>query len=403
MKHLYPVGIVLLGVCAGLFAYQSIASAPYAVYPDTPGVAQMNMPDGDLFHQERKEKDALSAAQLPLGSVEVVHIDTPDSVRALYMSSWVAGTPSIRNRVIKTIESEGLNAVVIDIKDATGKVSFMGISGLVGQYNSYSTRVRDMAKFIRELHEKGIYVIGRVAVFQDPLAAEYDPSTAVQTASGDIWVDRNKLSWVDPSSEAHWKYIASIARESYSIGFDEINLDYVRFPTDGNMSDIRYPLSGDTPKKAAIITKFFAYMDTEVRKGSGIPLSADVFGLATTVPDTHDVGIGQNWIALLPYVDALCPMIYPSHYATNSFGYTNPADHPYEIISAAVKGAIAKNATLGESIEKIRPWIQDFDMGANYDAEKVRAQIKALSDLGVDSYLSWDPANTYTKGGYKEQ
>ncbi len=393
---------IFIGVGLGLFFYTQYYSLAEGEGPDLSGVLVKPVNQISTQATIALALNATDEHVLPLSEVAVSHIKTPESVRGLYMSSWVMGTKSARDRVIEAAESGDINALVIDIKDATGKLSYTGTDPLIEKYGSYSNRVKDIQDIIKDLHKKGFYVIGRVSVFQDPVAAEYDIDSAVQNPDGTLWQDRNRLTWVDPSSEKHWQYITAIARESYRLGFDEINLDYVRFPTDGKSSDMTFMISGQKPDKSAIITKFFQYMDAEIRQKSGIPMSADVFGLTTTVPDTNDVGIGQNWIALLPYVDALCPMIYPSHYANGSFGYKNPAEYPYEIITKALEGAIAKNKTAGQPLSKIRPWIQDFDMGAKYEVDKVKAQIRAGNDLGITSYLSWDPANRYTPGAYEK-
>jgi hypothetical protein len=395
---------IVLGIALALFVlfqyHTDRADAQSALFPDTsvlPTRIHTINPDLDGFVSANNQQ------LLPTDRVHAAHIATPASVRALYMSSWVAGTASARQRLIKTIQSEGVNAVVIDIKDATGYISYTGANPDIAKRGSYSRRIRTMPDILADLHQKNIYVIGRVSVFQDQLATKYDTANAVQNPDGSIWRDRKGISWMDQSSKKHWDYIIAIAREAYTMGFDEINLDYVRFPTDGVASDMTFPVSGVKPDKSAVIESFFSYISSQLRDISHIPLSADVFGLSTTVADTDGVGIGQRWVSIIPYVDFLCPMIYPSHYAANSFGYTNPADHPYQVITRALQGAIEKNQSIGEPITKIRPWIQDFNMGANYDAAKVQAQIQAGLDLGIDSYLSWDPSNRYTVGGYKQQ
>jgi len=149
------------------------------------------------------------------------------------------------------------------------------------------------------------------------------------------------------------------------------------------------------------LEKFFKYLSTELKKDPKITMSADLFGLTTESKD--DMGIGQVWEKAMPYFDYLAPMIYPSHYPPGQYGFKNPSDHPYDVISKALAGAVLKtNAIVGAggekvSIKKIRPWLQDFNLGAVYTAPMVKAQIKAVYDKGLDSWMLWDPKNKYTR------
>ena len=138
---------------------------------------------------------------------------------------------------------------------------------------------------------------------------------------------------------------------------------------DGNMKDINYNLK-EGESRADNIEKFFKYLSQEVKKEKNIPMSADLFGLTTEVTD--DMGIGQVWEKALPYFDFLSPMVYPSHYPAGHAGYKNPSNYPYEVINRALISAVKKTEKIGFDKSKIRPWLQDFDLGADYDAEKVR-------------------------------
>jgi hypothetical protein len=267
--------------------------------------------------------------------------------------------------------------------------------------------MRDLDAFIQELHAKHIYVIARVACFQDPLYVKAHPELAVHSrATGDVWHDRKGVPWVDTGSKDMWKYIESVGKQAYSKGFDEINLDYIRFPTDGKLSDMRFPISGTT-SKPVVVGQFYHYI-TEAFHREGIPVSGDVFGIITTSENDVTV-LGQDFRVALQTFDFVAPMVYPSHYAAGTFGYSNPAEHPGGVIHEALSGAVKIADTLASSTSasstllraKIRPWYQDFNMGAVYTKELVRAQIDAGSALGVQSWMLWDPANTYTVGALK--
>jgi hypothetical protein len=321
------------------------------------------------------------------------HISTPDSVRAIYMTSWVAATPSLRANLLQIIDETEINAVVIDIKDYTGKISFAVRDPELQKIGSAENRIKDIDAFIESLHDRGVYVIGRLSAFQDAYMTEHRPDLAVKRESdGKVWRDRKGISWIDASAPDMWEYLVRIAEESHARGFDEINFDYIRFPSDGNMQDIAYPFTKTNKPQA--LENFFAYVAKEF-EDSDIVLSADLFGMVTS--NTDDLGIGQVLERALPYFDYIAPMVYPSHYPTGWHGFKNPAAHPYEVIKISMSDGIKRAEAMGVSPLKLRPWIQDFNLGADYTAEMVRAQIKATYDIGLTSWMIWDPANTYTR------
>jgi hypothetical protein len=279
-----------------------------------------------------------------------------------------------------------------------------------------------MEDLVKNLHDRGIYVIGRIAVFQDPLYAAVRPDMAVKKKSdGAIWKDRKGLSFIDVGAREYWDYIISIAKRSEKIGFDEINFDYIRFPSDGNMTDISFPHTGTTTKKE-MLKEFFKYLDDGLKD---IPLktSADLFGITTTNHD--DLGIGQVLENALPYFDYISPMVYPSHYPSGFNNWPDPNKVPYEIVKFSMSEAVrrteefasstrqnfasqnlggqAASSTLSvrqaQRIDKsqLRPWLQDNDYPIHYTPDMVRAQIEATYDSGLTSWMLWDPGNTYTK------
>lgn len=329
----------------------------------------------------------------------VSHIETPKEVKALYMSSWVAGTKSLRDQIISIAEETEINALVIDIKDSTGKISFQVQSPELVKEDAVEIRISDIHNLIDLLHSKNIYVIGRIAVFQDPHFIKNHPEDAVKMNSdrSKNWKDKNGLSWVDASSKNAWEYTLSLAKESYDIGFDEINFDYIRFPSDGNMKDIYFPLS-DGKIKTDVMRSFYEYLNQNL-KPLGIPISADLFGMTAT--NTDDLGIGQILEDALKNFDFVAPMVYPSHFPPNWNGYNKPATEPYGVIKYSMASAVNKANTIGEPVLKLRPWLQDFNLGATYTKDMVRDQIQATYDVGLNSWMMWDAANTYTKSAFE--
>lgn len=336
--------------------------------------------------------NVLDKKQISGTDIPIVHIKMPEKVKALYMTSFVAGDIKLRSKIQKILKETEANSLVIDVKDYTGQISFEVYDKNISDFGSVDIRVKDMRNFLNELHKDGVYTIARIAVFQDPFYVKKRPESAVKDLKGNIWKDRKGISWVDPNNKEYWKYIVDIGKEAYNAGFDELNFDYIRYPSDGDMKNISYPYSSTT-SKSLVLKNFFSYL-RESFKDSDVKISADIFGMTTNA--RGDMGIGQILENTLPFFDAVSPMIYPSHYPTNFQGFKNPAQYPYEVITYAMREAVDRAILASTSPSIYRPWIQDFDLGANYGEKEVRAQIKALSDLGIHSYMIWSPSNIYT-------
>ncbi len=365
---------------------------------------------------ERTLEAANISIPTPPGIPTVVHVPTPVPVKAIYMTQCAVGTPSFRNDLTKLIDETELNAIVIDIKDYSGGIAFPASDPMLEPYVSDKCGANDMKAFIEELHNEGVYVIGRITVFQDPLYTVAHPELAVKKASATstVWKDHKGLSFIDVGARPFWDYIVALSKESYAIGFDELNFDYIRFPSDGNMKDIYFPWSSGKNKQIAL-EEFFRYLHDELRP-MGVVLSADLFGMTATNED--DLNIGQVLERAMPYFDFIAPMVYPSHYPPGFHGYTNVNEHPYDIVhfsmSEAVRRTMASTTPIASlaytrigtstpavyakpeySASKMRPWLQSFDYPVTYTPEMVAAQIKASEDAGLDSYMFWDPANKY--------
>src|SRR3989344_2671095 len=366
-----------------------------------------------------KNIDNKNLASVPALKPPAVHINAPESVKGIYMTACVAGTPSWRENLTKLIETTELNSVVIDIKDYSGTISIFSGHPLLEETSQKGCRVSDMDKFISTLHERGIYVIGRITVFQDPYYAIKHPELAVKKESdGGVWKDYKGLSFIDVSAKPYWEYIVALSKESYQMGFDELNFDYIRFPSDGNMKDIDFSWSRDKTKAEAL-REFFSYLHDEL-KSSGVVISADLFGMTATNFD--DLNIGQILEYTLPYFDYIDPMVYPSHYPSGFNGYKNVNANTYNIVKFSLDKAVGRTIGTTTTLKlpdnqlirvatgtlpalytkesypatKIRPWLQDFNYPVTYTPEMVKSQIQATYDAGLTSWLLWDPANKYT-------
>ena len=330
----------------------------------------------------------------------VTHLETPEPLKALYITSCVAGTLLWRDSLKKLIEITELNAVVIDIKDYTGVVSFP--NDFPKADISHGCVVSDMREFVQALHEAHIYVIGRISVFQDPAYTKLFPTLAVKKKrDGEVWKDYKGLSFIDVGAKPYWDYIVEISEEAYALGFDELNYDYVRYPSDGNMVDTLYTWTVGTTTKPEMLESFFTYLHNGL-KDTGAKLSVDLFGMTTTATD--GMGIGQMLENALPYFDYVSPMVYPSHYPATWNGFANPAEYPYEVVKIAMLNAVKRETAwnllqglASTTPSKMRPWLQDFNLGTTYGQDKVRAQIQATYDAGLTSWMLWNAGNKYTK------
>jgi len=319
------------------------------------------------------------------------HVARPEMMKALYMTACVAGTPSWREKLAKLIDDTELNSIVIDIKDFTGMISYdTELPDFVSNTNCF---VRDMKELVAELHSRNIFVIGRVTVFQDSTYVKTYPDQAVKKKDGSIWRDRKGLAFVDVGSHLYWDHMVRLAKKSYDDGFDEINFDYIRYPSDGNMTDIWFSQSPASTTKVANLERFFAHLRENIPQDKPI-ISGDLFGMTTTNND--DLNIGQKLEVALKYFDYVYPMVYPSHYPATWNGFAKPAEHPGEVVKLAMAGAVKKANNASSTPDKLCPWIQDFDLGATYTPAMVRAQIQATYDVGLKCWLLWDASNKYT-------
>lgn len=339
----------------------------------------------------------------------------PDIVKAVYVTSWSASKSDFIDHLIDLAKDAKLNGLVIDIKDWSGYVAYDTALSQVEQYGAQSIRIQNIGSLIERLHEQGIYLIARITVFQDPLLAKARPDLALHSKSkmssstdsflsqDSLWLDRAGLAWIDPTSKESWDYNVTVAREAFELGFDEINFDYIRFPSDGDTSDIVFPLWDGNVQKHLVIRDFFRYLREKL---PGVKSSVDLFGLSTVNHD--DLGVGQVIEDAFESFDYVYPMVYPSHYAVGFLGYQNPAEHPYEVVSYSMEHAFKRVAAFNEvygTNVQLRPWLQDFNLGAVYDLGMVKSEIKAVYDAAKENFrgfLLWDSYNIYTEEALKD-
>lgn len=319
------------------------------------------------------------------------------TVKGLYLTAFSASNPKKLDEIIKLIDTTELNAVVIDIKDYTGYVLYDSRVSLVRRLHTKKNILKNLSAIIKKLHDHKIYVLARQTVFQDPVLAEARPQWAIKDKNGGVWHDRKGLSWVDATRREVWKYNIDIAREAASYGFDELNFDYVRFPSDGDMSRVVYAMQGRA--KYQVMREFYQTLGRELAL-QPVWISLDMFGLTMEATSTFDLNIGQRIVDAAPNVDYIDPMMYPSHYPPGHLGFKNPAEHPGEVFAYGMELGTPK--FLGARA-KVRPWIQAFNLGAMYDGAKIRAQIDEIEKYTDAGWLVWNASNRYSSAGLKSE
>lgn len=314
----------------------------------------------------------------------------PVKVKGLYVTGFNAGSWEKLQPILQLVEETEINALVIDVKDVTGFLTYDSRLGQVQALGADSDKIKDMKELVRQLRQRDIYLIARLVLFKDPLLAKKRIDLAVQKKNGKLWLDYKGKAWADPYSKEVWDYNLSIASEAAKFGFDEVQFDYVRFPSDGPVKEAVYPGRNQWSKEETI-KQFLAYA-RKTLEPYGIYISADVFGLVTSARD--DMGIGQKLELVAQEVDYISPMVYPSHYAPGTYGLQDPNAMPYDTVYKSLTDAVYRLEGMETTL---RPWLQDFTLGYRYGPREVRQQIQATYDAGLEEWILWNPANTYTK------
>jgi hypothetical protein len=320
----------------------------------------------------------------------------PQTIKAAYLTYYGIGDREIRNRTLDLIEATELNAVVIDVKGDRGLIPYRTTVPLALEAGAQGpVIIRDMYGLVADLKARHIYTIARIVSFKDTVLARHRKDLAIiDTRTGQPWTDREQLAWVDPFREEVWDYLIAVAKEAASKGFDEIQFDYVRFPTDGRLAAARYSRENTQEKRLATIAAFLARARKELHP-LGVFVAADLFGY--TAFNTNDTDIGQRIEEVAPHLDYISIMAYPSGYHLGIPGYRIPVQHPYEIVYDSVKHV--RERTKGLPV-RVRPWIQDFrDYAFDhrvFGVKEVQAQIRAAEESGATGWMLWNPGNHYT-------
>ncbi len=329
-------------------------------------------------------------------------VPRPDSVRALYVNAWAAGSRPRMANLIRIADETEINAFIIDIKESDTYLAYSGtripLALEIGADQRPATRW--LPALIDTLVAHGIFPIARIVVFKDRMLAEKKSELAIRHVNGEVWKDNKGGPWVNPYDRRVWDYNIAIAREALDMGFSELQWDYVRFPdvTNSARAVMHYPGSNNV-SRADNIRDFILYSKAQLAEYK-VPVTADVFGLVTHLEG--DVEIGQNWEKVIAVSDAVLPMVYPSHYAPGLYGFAKPIANPYQIVRLAVTDAAERTRwvkdSTGQPVGEVMPWLEAMSIrGAAYGAAEIRAQIQATYDAGLKSWALWNPGSRFAE------
>ncbi len=327
----------------------------------------------------------------------------PVKVRGIYVSGPAAGSAKM-DELIDLVDRTELNALVIDVKNDEGRVTYEMPSRQVRETESAVGYIPDIDALVAKCKEKNIYLIARIVAFRDPYLAERKPEWAVHAKDGSVFRDKSGLAWVNPYCREMWDYLVEIASQAGKAGFDEVQFDYIRFSTDVKESSVDYGPESENTDKIGIITEFTRYLYEKLAP-QGLYVAADVFGTVID-SETDQRIVGQDYVQMAQALDYICPMVYPSHYYNGSFGIAVPDADPYGTIYAASSASVQKLSALPETQRaRVRPWLQSFTASwvpghISYGPAQIRAQIQGAYDAGYDEWILWNAAVSYQPGAF---
>lgn len=347
-----------------------------------------------------EEVEVTQVPQEEVWMADFVDTRTPTNVKGIYAK---AGTLWQKfDSLLKMIDETELNTIVVDIKDDDGRLTCELSGELIDKYGTISNYAVDVAAMMKTLKEHNVYMVARIVTFKDNTLVKKAPELGIHLKDGSVYQDNSKVGWLNPLNKEVLDFYVDIARNLKELGFDEINFDYVRFPTEGRISELKLEMDGEEITRIDAITAAVKYLCEQI-KPLGLYVSADVFGgVIKSAVDQRSVG--QDYCELSKYLDYICPMIYPSHYGDGYYGVDHPDTQPYKIVYNAMldSNKVLSGIPEGNHRAVVRPWLQDFTASylrhyIRYGKEEVRTQIEAVYDSGQTSWLLWNAAVVYTE------
>jgi hypothetical protein len=342
-----------------------------------------------VFNPSESNPAGVKAAQTSKTTSGPAESKVPAEIRGIHLTMGLASLPGKMDEYA-ALRDKGLNTIALDVKDENGAVAFASPEApLASEIGATTSDFYDPSVVAAQLHDQGIYLIGRIVVFEDPVLSARRPDLAILRSDGSRWLTSGGLGWVNEYDKRVWDYNISIAKAAVKAGFDEIQFDYVRFPSDGDVSSAVYP-GKRNEQMGTTIARFLSYATAQLHP-LGARVSVDVFGLSAT----RDMGIGQLPKRMARYVDAISPMVYPSHFGSGEYGLPDPEANPGITVGYALSDFTARMR--GRRAELV-PWIQDFSLQRTFSRSDVEDQILAVRRSGARGYLLWNPNGVYTPG-----
>lgn len=427
------LGICLIGGCGravetAKWSQTETQTPAESLLTEEPLSVQEEQPQEQFSEETEEERETESVLE------EEAQQASRPKVKGIFVTGAMAGTANM-DHLIDLVDRTELNALVIDIKNDEGRVVCDMDVPLVNEIGAVRRYVKDMPELVRKCKEKGIWLIARIVTFKDPFLAEAKPEWSLHNADGSIFRDKGGLAWVNPYEKEVWDYLVSVAEAAIELGFDEVQFDYIRFSTDSGMKNVDFGPETGEKSRQDVITEFTVYA-SEALHEKGAAVSADVYGVVIDSETDRQI-VGQNYFELTKYLDAVSPMVYPSHYGPYNYNIPVPDAQPYDTVLAAMQasrkvlagldprqqGPVTEgNAVSGNDVASawspeeiaalapdqevraiVRPWLQDFTAGwvkghIQYGPRQVREQIQAVYDAGYEEWILWNAANRYTEG-----
>jgi hypothetical protein len=332
---------------------------------------------------------AANVTLVPVASAAPVNpfrTSPPEEIRGIHVTGPLMTLTGKLDSYL-ALKKDGLNTIELDLKDESGNVTFTKGAPAIAKRDGAAMRYFNPSEVVGKVHKAGMYLIGRVVTFEDPITASAHPNLAIHTSDGSLWHTNGGLAWLNPYSKAAWKYDVDVGVAAARAGFDEIQFDYVRFPSDGDLSLIRYPGKHTQPMDDTVAA-FLRYAASRLHP-LGVHISADVFGLSAS----HDLGIGQHPGQIGEVVDAVYPMTYPSHYTAGEYNIPDPNAAPGPTVSHSLTDF---QTQLSGGKATIVPWLQDFSLGLTYTPADVAAQVAAARAHHTGGFMLWNAGGVYT-------
>jgi hypothetical protein len=313
-------------------------------------------------------------------------------VRGLYVNRFAAQSVKRMRKLIAIADSTEINAFVIDVKDEFG-LNIASQDPMVQKNAGKAGVIPNVRQLLDTLKAHQILAIARIVTFKDSVAARVNPNNVIRKPDGSPWRDKQGLTWVNPYDEEIWEYDIRVAEEAVRLGFGEVQFDYIRFPEPYKSLPTQVFPKQNGRAKPDVLAEFLKRANARLDKLNA-RTTADIFGLVTTVGGALE--IGQEWEKVSPAVDVVLPMTYPSHYPPGAFGIKRPNADPYKVQLTAIARARQRDAKLGLTGERVRPWIQAFSLGQpKYDASHVKDQMRGIYDAGYNGWVWWHPGSVY--------